>query len=145
MATGFSADAGYRPVVRDGGTAGDRVSVLLGEIASSLSLIKKAREAASNGGRTPATVEPLKGSGVGECESPHGGLEYRVFLTSEGKVIRARAASAAGQVAQAAPGALKGALFENAAATLVSLSMCAACAAHGGREGQHGRRSAEVE
>jgi Ni,Fe-hydrogenase III large subunit len=125
-APGFYAEAGYSPVVRTGGTPLDRALVLLGEVVSSLELIDKAHEVADYGG--PPEARALgAGSGSGLWESSHGGLEYRVFLASDGRLSRVRPASAADVVAELVGPALKGAPFEDVAPALVSLNMCVSC------------------
>jgi formate hydrogenlyase subunit 5 len=127
-AAGHYTELAYRPVVRDGGSALDRALVLLSEIDSSLGLVAKARELSRGYSGAPAPVASGgKGSGVGVCESPHGGLEYRVFLGSEGKIMRVRAASAAEVTAEMVGHALRGVPFEDAVPAYVSLDLCAAC------------------
>lgn len=128
-ASGFYQGLAYRPVTRDGGSALDRAGVLLGEIESSLMLISRVKEAAGGYTGPPAHEVPTPGkrSGVGAVESPHGGLEYRVFLGSEGRVMRVRAASAVDDVVALAGHALTGVAFEDVAPAFVSLNLCAAC------------------
>jgi formate hydrogenlyase subunit 5 len=127
-ATGHYAELGYRPVVREGGSALDRALVLLGEIGASLGLVAKARELARGYSGAPApVVTGGKGSGVGLSESPHGGLEYRVFLGSEGKIMRVRAASATALTAEMVGHALRGVHFEDVVPAYTSLDVCAAC------------------
>ncbi|PKQ27474.1 MAG: hypothetical protein CVT63_07770, partial [Candidatus Anoxymicrobium japonicum] len=127
-ARGFYHELGYRPVVREGGAALDRVLLLLGEVDASLALIEKAKKAASACAGGPTPVVMRKSSGVGACESPHGGIEYRVFLGAEGKILRVRIASAADVVVGLAGQALAGVPFEDAAPALTSLNLCASCA-----------------
>jgi Ni,Fe-hydrogenase III large subunit len=128
-AAGFYEEVAFRPVVRDGGSTLDRAFVLLGEIDASLALIARAGKALNDFSGLPEPVRMTsgKGSGVGECESPHGGLEYRVFLGSEGRIMRVRAASAADAVAGLAGHTLKGVPFEDVAPAFISLNLCAAC------------------
>ncbi|MHB8896231.1 MAG: hypothetical protein ACYC99_13785, partial [Candidatus Geothermincolia bacterium] len=124
---GYYAELGYRPVTRVGGTALDRVRVLLGEIVSSIGLIEKARGAASGCGAPPAIEPGGKGSSSGAWESPHGAIEYRVLMGSEGRIMRVRVSSAVSAVAGLVGPALEGAAFEDAPASLVSLNLCDRC------------------
>lgn|GEM_PF-1310116 len=124
----------YKPVTREGGTALDRALVLLGEIGASARLIRKVREAASGCVGRPAEASSRKGTGVGAVESPHGAVDCRVFLASDGKIIRARLTSDADLLADVAASAVEGALFEDAVPVLASLSLCPCCMALGGRD-----------
>lgn len=124
----------YRTVKRDGGTALDRTLVLLAEIKASVGLIKKVREAASGCEGAPGPVSPRKGTGAGAVESPHGAVDCRVFIDSEGKIIRARLNGDAELVAGLAGRAMEGVPFEDAAASLASLNLCGCCTGLGGRE-----------
>lgn len=126
-AHGFYAGLDCAPVTREGGTALDRVLVLLGEIVSSIAIIGKARAAAREPDRPLEEFSSGKGSSSGAWESPHGALEYRVLSGSGGRIIRVRAFGAARDVAGLAPGALSGTPFEDAAASIVSLNLCNRC------------------
>lgn len=128
LASGHYRELGYEPPRRKGGTAFERAEVLLAEITASLDLIEKSLPAAGEGPGAPAGIDYGKGSGVGAWESPHGGLEYRVFLGSEGRLIRVRTASAARQVADIAGTGLANILYEDAAAQFVTFNLCASCA-----------------
>jgi len=133
-ASGTYGQLGYRPVSRDGGTTLDRTLVLLAEIKTSIGLIRKVRESASGCDGAPGPVSPRKGTGAGAVESPHGAVDCRVFIDSEGKIIRARLTSDADLVADLAGRAMEGVPFEDAAAAMVSLNLCSCCMGLGGRE-----------
>lgn len=133
-ASGFYAGMGYRPASREGGTALDRALLLLMEIKSSLGLIEAARTAAREYQGPPEPIPVRTGTGVGSWESPHGAIEYRVFLSADGRLIRARGSSAAARVTEVAGAAIEGAYFEDAAAVLVSLDLCTCCMSLGGHE-----------
>ena len=124
----------YKAARRDGGTALDRTLVLLAEIKASVGLIGKVREAASGCDGAPAPVSPRKGTGAASIESPHGAVDCRVFLSSEGKIIRARLTSDASLLADLAAPAMEGVSFEDAAASLASMNLCRCCIGLGGRE-----------
>jgi Ni,Fe-hydrogenase III large subunit len=122
---------GCRPVNRDGGRALDRALVMTGEITSSLDLIRSAERAAGHIEGPPEEMTGGKGSSSGAWESPHGAIEYRVLLGSEGKVMRVRTSSAADDVAEAAGAALAGTAFADCAPALISLNLCERCMSAG--------------
>lgn len=129
-AYGAYRDFYYRPVVREGGTALDRCMLLLGEVRASIAVIRKLSDAE---GVSPGPVPEVhfrSGRGVGISESPEGAVEHTVFLGSEGRIIRNRVRCAASAVALAAPQAIAGAFYEDVAPAVISLCLCAACAAH---------------
>jgi Ni,Fe-hydrogenase III large subunit len=130
-ASGAYERFGFEPVVRGGGTTLDRTLVLIGEIGSSLDIIAHASPAAAQLEGPVPEVLSGKGSSSGAWESPHGAIEYRVLLGSEGKVMRVRTSSAAEDVADAAPGALLGVDFADCGAALISFNMCDACMGSG--------------
>ncbi|MBU1672420.1 MAG: nickel-dependent hydrogenase large subunit [Actinobacteria bacterium] len=117
----------YRPVFSEGGGALDRVRVLMGEVRASIELIEKAMayENLSPGHRVAA---PLRaGNGMGAVEGPEGSIVYRVFLGSEGRIIRVRIGTAAPLVAETAEVSLRRLSFEDVPAALASFGLCAAC------------------
>jgi Ni,Fe-hydrogenase III large subunit len=126
-ARGFYSELGYRPVRREGGTALDRAQVLLGEIVSSLELIEKVRRVGGECRGAPDVVAGGKGSSSGAWESPHGALEYRVLMGSEGRIMRVRVFGAARDVADLSGRALQGTAAEDVSATIVSLNLCERC------------------
>ena len=108
--------------------------MLLGEIGASARLIRKVRGAASGCAGRPAEASPRKGTGAAAVESPHGAVDCRVFLASDGKIIRARLTSDADLLADVAGRAFEGAFFEDAVPVMVSLNLCPCCMALGGRD-----------
>lgn len=125
-AYGYYSDLDCRPVTREGGTALDRLLVLTSEIRASLDIIKEAGGKARPPG-SPGEFPSGRGTGVGVCESPSGGVEHRVFLGSGGRVIRNRISAQVAAVAEVTGDALSGIRYEDLVPTALSFNLCAAC------------------
>jgi Ni,Fe-hydrogenase III large subunit len=126
-AYGYYASFYYRPVVRVGGSALDRVQLLLEEIRSSISVIRKVSASEEIAPVSTPDIQFHSGNGVGIAESPEGAIEHRLFLGSGGKIIRNRVSSTVSEVAARAPRALEGTLYEDIAPALISLYLCEPC------------------
>jgi formate hydrogenlyase subunit 5 len=126
-AYGYYTSFYYRPVVREGGTALDRLQLLLAEIRSSIGVIRKVSSSEKIAPVSTPDIRFRGGNGVGIAESPEGAVEHRLFLGSGGKIIRNRVASAVSEVAARTPLALEGAFYEDIAPALISLYLCEPC------------------
>lgn len=111
----------------DGGKAIDRAMVVLSEVVSSLGIIGEAFRAAEADSDSIKGVVVGKGSGTGVCESPPGAVEHRVFLSSEGEVIRNRVSCAVDQIARLAGPALSGVAYQDLVPSFLTLYICASC------------------
>lgn len=125
-AYGYYAGSYYRPVVREGGTALDRVLLLLEEARAAVGIIRKASNDEGVSPGVPVEMEPFKGKGVGVSESPEGAFEHSVFL-GDGRVIRDRVSTAVTVVASLAGASLTGVFYEDIAPAVISLYLCAPC------------------
>ncbi|MCG2796778.1 MAG: hypothetical protein L6427_13135 [Actinomycetia bacterium] len=115
------------PVVRQDGTALDRLLLLTAEIRASLGIIEEV-----GGGVEPVPGEPEEfpsegGNGVGVCESPTGAVEHRVSLGPGGTVIHNRIVTQVEAVAGTVGDALSGIMYEDLVPSVLSFHLCAAC------------------
>lgn len=126
-AYGYYQKLSYEPPARHNGRALDRVLLLLDETLSSLSMIVEASGSVDEADVAPPAIGYGKGSGTGVAESPAGALEHRVFLGSEGSIIRDRVTCAVETVARYVEGSLEGVRYQDAMPALLSFHLCAAC------------------
>ncbi|MBN2168111.1 MAG: hypothetical protein JW738_02625, partial [Actinobacteria bacterium] len=119
-----------KPCSSSGGLTIDRILVLLDEIKTSVTLIRKL-----SAGKVPEIAEPSEVKiksceGTGYSEGPHGGVEYHLNIDSKGKIVQCSLKTASSDIFNAMVSALPGTPYDHLIPSILSFCPCAYCLDH---------------